>query len=80
MQAILNKARLFLIKFASFFLFLFEFLSVFFKHFFIITVNHYQIQIHWRSHDSSSRFGFKAKLFVTLHGDKGSTAEVALNE
>ena len=44
------------------------------------TVSRYQIQIHWQNNDSCSRFGFKEKLFVTLHGNKGSTAEVALNE
>ena len=48
--------------------------------FLFFTVNHYQIQISWRKDKGGDSSGFNAKLYVTLHGEKGSTEEIALNE
>jgi len=47
---------------------------------FLISAKHYQIHMHWFNHSSASPYGFKAKLFLTLHGATNSTPEHALNE
>uniref|UniRef100_H2Y9W7 PLAT domain-containing protein n=1 Tax=Ciona savignyi TaxID=51511 RepID=H2Y9W7_CIOSA len=48
------------------------------------TVKHYQVQIHWRNdtktYSNVNIEGFKAKLYLTFHGERGSTAEIALND
>ncbi|XP_002130573.2 pancreatic lipase-related protein 2 [Ciona intestinalis] len=48
------------------------------------TVKHYQVQIHWRNdtatYSNVNIEGFKAKLYLTLHGERGSTTEIALND
>jgi len=44
-------------------------------------INHYQVQISWRKKNKDrDESGFNAKLFITLHGEKGDTEEIALNE
>lgn len=47
---------------------------------FFLTAKHYQVRMHWRKVKTGSIDGFRGKLFVTLHGDMGSTNEYALNE
>nr|CAB3264979.1 pancreatic lipase-related protein 2-like [Phallusia mammillata] len=44
------------------------------------TVKHYQVQIHWWNHTDASPSGFKAKLFLTLHGENDTSKEIALND
>jgi len=43
-------------------------------------INHYQVQISWRKDRNRDVSGFNAKLYITLHGDKGDTEEIALND